>query len=423
MGIKIRGNMKSFNKKIIVKTKNAPVYTKCYGVNVGKKSNYKVFMQNSLTNVTIEYLQEQFRIKKSNFLNERCFYRFFSPDLYENIDALSSFGVNLGTHVIIDERSIINVAIYAPEFEGCSFNFIVNWNHFVNNLLRKEHPISTENFSEFKRKFDSFLPANIYLKEYNNIQYIYTIENDILYRTAKFDLSFWIDSSHICNRKERICVTYNLDNSHRNFQKTFKLNLPSKEYAVLWKDNVEYFTGEIVEYNEKYYKAIKDNNSSIPNLSKNDWQVISFNDFSFSNVSSFYNTEYGKQTYKFLKENLKFFIEKNIGEKIILQLFGSFACDLNDFFKYNSKSYRIVEIEIVYENNNNSIKITGIEILDHINENTLKIFDDVKFNFDDSSVDSCRLYSNKISICVPKTIMAYSDIVPINFERKTKDEC
>jgi|GEM_PF-4077584 len=347
----------------------------------------------------------------------------FVPSFLVENDHIDLVKIETEDEYVFDEKKILKIDEKKSPYEKIRINFNAKWKNFFTSQSEISHVFSTFSPKYLERK----LPGN----GTHNCMRI--IKNTFQKLNENFDFNFDGSTATISPfyqifyrinflywftifRKESLSFEFQVNSDSQNFsisegekaentainfendsncgsQKiiNFSMNLPDNPVFNEWSANNFYVTGDNVFFGNQAYSAVKDH-SEIEFNSENWKKIDSKKSISFVNCFSFFESEYGKQVLQKLRKILPLFIEENIGDSVKLNfLYDRFLPDqrpnLNQFFKFKNKKFRIVQIHEKFKADQVVLEVTGQEILNANFEKSQEYLEDyVSDYFDDSTI-------------------------------------
>ncbi|WP_342262041.1 hypothetical protein [Alphaproteobacteria bacterium endosymbiont of Tiliacea citrago] len=306
-----------------------------------------------------------------NFLFFKPFF-FFSNNKWElfEYDCKKKFEITSSNIIKKTENRKQNFSLQLTFSVFCEKNSFKyqNFNLQINDSDQGAFLNSLENFKTHSNYFFN-------LSGPKDLSTDFVVQDNLLVRKDSFGLSGNIIFCFDIKSKEKLVFLFNRQQSTFLKKINYFIKIPSYTSIELYEKDKEYSVGAIVVYENALYKCKKISKDQISLHNNEYWDIFESFD------KSFFNSSEGKKTLRLLKKQIAFLVEQKISNEIIFQLSNIDYKDipnLNDFFEFDKKKYRIIE---VFQKNIEgvwSLTIKGIEVL-HLNdfdfESIIKDFD------------------------------------------------
>lgn len=313
---------------------------------------------------------------------------FFKPDFYWSEESWLQVCDKTSDVFDLDEKCVVSYSKRSSGFDGINLELGVDSDFEVYESRDFEFGIDGSDCSELKNRCLNGCNSSFF--RCTNLKYdqdsfgVSEANGKLFFKSSgklKGSVLFWYSASI----KDRLIFKY-----FKSSDATKKTNYIRKiirdkknDYVKDWSEDDEYKKNDIVYYSKFRYRAKCEVTKGVtpPNDASGCWECLD------ASGSFFYENS------DFLKNNLGYYIEKKIGDRIRLILMNSQKDPkLNDLFVYKNKKYRIIEMVFRYYGSVKQMIIQGLELLD-INidfelsfQNDFNQLCDVKFDSDHSKV-------------------------------------
>lgn len=235
--------------------------------------------------------------------------------------------------------------------------------HSFENILESKN--DTKNFKILKKEIEILE------------QTLDNLNDDEMVLKTKFNLDFACVSFFNNYFQENLLINFK-NTGIDDYEKKIKLrkNISPTFPIYQWSDQIEYIKNNVVWKIEnglkKFYKLISD--KSVGVWDDNDWQSFELNSYAYE--ESYFKSPQSFEDNKQILENLQFFVEKNIGNKVILEFESLFNIpEINDYFQFEGIYYRVVKIVVIEEFDLKKLELHGIQIFEKIEFNSFENLD------------------------------------------------
>jgi len=284
----------------------------------------------------------------------------------------------LGQQYQIASTNITKAQYKENLYKELHIEFEPQWEYLYVGFNQEQKTIKTYN----QKKLEKILPVKN--ADYKKIRILkkeirpagtnqYSVFNNKLYKTI--DCNIEIDYQYFCNvlRSESICINV-VSDDRKKLSKTieYKFKIPHKPGLQQWQPKTQYFKFDIVWHNNASYKARRDNCTEEFDIAI--WEKINKKQYlSFNYAPSFFNTEHGERCFEKMKHAMPFIVDENLGDCVTLTIVNAHAPQLNDWFVFRGKKFRIVKYS-VHKGTFDFVEIVGREILNcDINFSTIDL--------------------------------------------------
>lgn len=313
---------------------------------------------------------------------------------------------------VVSSEKIKKVNYKKNLYRAIDFDIKPSWDYLNEyNFYIQDQTIMTYNSDKLKDVFENGLRQGIDFSDVNitTREKIYEIQDDQVY--TKHLLDFKVQCSGLFNLLLNQLLAFRIkvegDDKRelkKNIEHNFKLS--NRPGLKNWVPNKSYLKFDMVLYNGVSYRAKNDSNSS--EFLAQDWDELGVHKYySFANSISFFETEHGKKCWGIIKHSMPYIIDKHLGDVVSLKLVNCPCPALNDWFEYDSKTFRITKI-IENKGHYDFIELFGCELMKYKSENLPDILSDwqargwpeVKFNII-NSLDNPSTGVAGVEIIVP----------------------
>lgn len=270
---------------------------------------------------------------------------------------------------IIQPEKVLKASCMPCRYKAIKVDFDAFWkfNNVCAAYVNKE--ISVLDFEKIKRKIPvrgdyknvRILHSNVAKK---NVKW-FRNQNDefTFFPIVDCDLSLVFQYTFNVLRRENLCFHFGASDAIPKIV-NYNMRLPYGASAKNWISNAYYHKQDVVLFEGDFYKALCDNRSIV--FTSVDWEKIpSGKHLSFNNCFSFFDSDYGQKCLEKIKLVLPFFVEKNVGEVLEIEVVQKDIPSLDDWLLYQGKNFRIVQVNAVCALQN-VVKISAVQILDNI---------------------------------------------------------
>lgn len=352
-------------------------------------------------------------------LNKKYPFRFFEPDFYlcNNKWELVSNNCYDFFDLSSELTNLVKIKFISKSSKSFLFNPRVSWTQPIFFVKSFEIDIENVDLDLFKinlNKYKDTPSFSILNFEFKDIQHEWFLQNNCLFKKDSCKLHISILFFHDSVNEESLKFLFSMQHNTTQLndeadysiqshsvirQKVNRIKIRDNSSISYWDCDRKYVYQDVVFFDNTFFKCLVEKSSNEPKDNA-DWEKIT--PISFSD--SFCKSSEGSRCLSLFNENFHSFVNKIIGDEVILYYYSQNIPKLNSIFEYKAKKYKVVETKVSIKNGNSFIILKGIYCLNlpQISfENLFQSIDEKNVNISDNLIyDVCKDQGSKFLIVI-----------------------